>query len=132
MLSTNDNKHLLVLTHGREDGGARATLAFALGVSLQAMGSHVVMYLNSQAAVWAFEWAVQSVDIPGFDSLQTYISLFEESSGDIYVCASCVDSMSTQSTGTLPPSLGPFRHKVTPAGVTTLASLMIERKTISF
>lgn len=124
-------KHLLVLTHGREDGGARATLTFALAVSLQAMGCDVCVYLNSQASIWSFEKPLESVQTPGFDSLLTYISLFEQSGGQIYVCSTCTETL----IGEEPQQrtmFGTIRKEVVPAGVTTLASLMIERKTLSF
>lgn len=57
-------------------GGARATLTFTLAISLQAMGADVAVYLNKHAAIWAFQGVTQSIHIPGFDNLQTYIDLF--------------------------------------------------------
>lgn len=123
-------KHLIVLTHGQEDGGSRATLAFALAVSLQAMGSDVAVYLNAQSAVWAFERPMQSIQIKGFDSLAVYVSLFQESGGLLYVCASCIESL-TSGAAKEEKTLGPFRQGITPAGLTTLASLCLERKCLS-
>lgn len=123
--------HLIVLTHGQEDGGSRATLAFALAVSLQAMGEEVVVFLHAQAAIWAFEAALQSIHIPGFDRLDTYTKLFEEAGGQIYVCASCAE----ETQATLPPhaqhATGALRSCVTQAGLTKLASLLITHKAVS-
>ncbi len=125
------SRHLLVLTHGQEDGGSRATLAFALAVSLQAMGADVVVYLHSHASVWAFEKVSQNIHIPGFDSLGVYIDLFLEAKGTIYACASCVDDINNDPRYVGQYAVGPVRSKVVPAGITTLASLMMERKTVS-
>ena len=125
------SRHLLVLTHGQEDGGSRATLAFALAVSLQAMGAEVVVYLHSHASVWAFEKISQNINIPGFDSLGVYIDLFLESEGTLYACASCVDDINNDPRYTGQYAVGSVRKTVVPAGITTLASLMMERKTIS-
>ena len=126
------SRHAIVLTHGNEDGGARATLAFALAVSLQAMGSEVVVYMNFQAAVWAVKGATESIKIRGFDDLETYIKLFEEAGGKMYVCASCFDHMPrwSKEDGNA-CEIGDIREGVIPAGVTTLASLISERKTVS-
>lgn len=124
-----DSHHLVVLTHGQEDGGGRATLAFALAVSLQAMGGDVCVYLNSHAAIWAYDWLIKRTSIPGFDKLETYVDLFREAEGKIYVCASCIE----QIRATLGEEQKDALTKgITPAGITTLASLMLERKTISF
>ncbi len=128
-----EKKHLIVLTHGQEDGGARATLAFALAVSFQAMGCDVAVYLNFQAAVWAFPNVSASVHIKGFDSLQTYISLFQEGGGKIYICSSCFENIPGWSPDNPEKSgYGPMRPGVIPAGVTTLASLLIERRALTF
>ncbi|MCK6509900.1 DsrE family protein [Myxococcota bacterium] len=122
--------HLIVLTHGQEDGGSRATLAFALAVSLQAMGEEVVVFLHAQAAIWAFESVLQSIHIPGFDRLDIYTKLFEEAGGQIYVCASCAE----ETQAALPPQahqVGGLRSCVTQAGLTKLASLLITHKAVS-
>ncbi|HAA58125.1 MAG TPA: hypothetical protein DCE42_25405 [Myxococcales bacterium] len=126
------HKHILVLTRGQEDGGSRATLAFALAVSLQAMGSEVAIYLNSQSAIWAFNFPVQRVHIQGFDPLENYIDLFQEAGGELFVCATCVDSLTSGYKENVMATLGPFREGVTSAGLTTLASLIMERKCLSF
>lgn len=127
------HKHVLVLTHGQEDGGARATLAFALAVSLQAMGCDVAIYLNFQAAVWAFPNFSQTIEIKGFDKLQTYINLFQEAGGKLYVCSSCFENIPGWSAEQPNNSgYGPLRQGIIPAGVTTLASLLIDRKPLTF
>ncbi len=132
-MSDGYQRHAIVLTHGTEDGGARATLAFALAVSLQAMGSDVVVYMNFQAAGWALKGATQSISIRGFDSLETYMTIFEEGEGKMYVCASCFEHMPLwkQETANDPGSSGALRDGVVPAGVTTLASLLADRRTVS-
>ncbi len=128
-----DKKHLIVITHGQEDGGARATLGFALAVTLQAMGCDVAVYLNFQAAVWAFPNVTESCHIKGFERLQTYISLFQESGGKIYICSSCFENLPRWSSDDVEQSaFGPMNKNVIPAGVTTLAALLIERKTLTF
>jgi predicted peroxiredoxin len=123
------NQHLIVLTHGQEDGGGRATLAFALAVSLQAMGGDVAVYLNAQAAIWAYDWVIKRANIPGFDRLETYVNLYRESGGQIYVCASCVEQITAHLSKQEADDLS---AGVMPAGITTLASLMLDRNTISF
>ncbi len=133
-MTHDQNQHLLVLTHGQEDGGSRATLAFALAVSLQAMGSDVAVYLHEQASLWAFEGASQSIHIPGFDSLQTYIDLFLEGAGTLYVCASCANDLPNKAGGyslSTVSKLGALKPTVIPAGITTLASLLLNRKSVS-
>jgi predicted peroxiredoxin len=124
---TRDTKFMIVLTTGPEDGGARATLAFALAVSLQAMGNDVALYLNNRAAHWAQKNSTEHIQIKGFDSLNTYISHFLEAEGQLYFCASCLEDLP----GGDASLESVMRAGVTPAGVTTLASLMLERKTLS-
>jgi predicted peroxiredoxin len=127
-------KHAIILTHGTEDGGARATLAFALAVSLQAMSCDVVMYMNFQAAAWVVKGATESISIRGFDSLETYMNIFEEGGGKMYVCASCFEHIPRWSgrEGGDACAAGPLRDGVIPAGVTTLASLLADRRSVSF
>lgn len=122
-------RYAIVLTHGPEDGGAHATLAFALAVALQAMGCDVVLYLNGHAAHWARRHAAEQIRIRGFDSLQTYLQSFEEAGGRLYVCSSCFDTMDAP--GCEPGFGGPLRPGVIPAGVTTLAAMLLERRSLS-
>jgi len=134
-MNDGQQKHVIVLTCGTEDGGARATLAMALAVSLQAMGCDVAVYMNFQAAIWALKGATRSIQIPGFDSLETYLKLFEDGGGKVYACASCFEHLAVWnqgediSEGGVPTSA--LRDGVIPAGVTTLASLLAERRAVS-
>lgn len=134
-MNREQQKHVIVLTSGTEDGGARATLAMALAVSLQAMGCDVSVYMNFQAAIWALKGATRSIQIPGFDALETYLKLFEDGGGTLYACASCFEHMplweqreDLRGEATQHPAL---RDGVIPAGVTTLASLLAERRAVS-
>jgi predicted peroxiredoxin len=132
MNDDSQQKHVIVLTAGMEDGGARATLAMALAVSLQAMGCDVAVYMNFQAAIWALRNATSSIHIRGFDSLETYIDLFQESGGKIYVCTSCIEHLPLWSGREGASDFSsPLRDSVIPAGVTTLASLLAERRSVS-
>ena len=129
---TEQSKHLILLTYGQEDGGARATLAFALAVSLQAMNANVAIYLNEQAAIWAFKKATRSISIPGFDSLETYLEIFQEAGGILYACASCTASLAENTESSHPyQGVSALHSGVIPAGIATLASLILDRKVLS-
>jgi predicted peroxiredoxin len=121
---------LIVITTGQEDGGGRATLGYALAVSLQAMGCDVAIYLNFHAAVWALVGTSQHIKIKGFDTLQTYMKIFEEGGGSLFVCSTCLETLPAMRERVGGHSL--LREGATLAGVTTLAALLSERKTISF
>jgi predicted peroxiredoxin len=133
MMEQNSNqqaKHLIVLTQGREDGGARATLSLALAASLLAMGGEVAVYLNFQAVYWGMRGATRNIHIPGFDTLETYLDLYREMGGQMYACAACLEAIADPLSGKT--GLDRLRPGIEVAGITTLATLMRTHHTVTF
>jgi len=124
---------LIVLTEGREDDGKRATLAFALAISLQSMGTDVAIYLDSEAVVWSLQGAARGVTVKGFDTLESYISFFEGAGGQLFVHFGGLCQLDgwSEDKGTH-REYGGLRPRVTRAGVATLASLLLQRSHLAF
>jgi predicted peroxiredoxin len=79
------NGHLVIINAGKEDQGARATLAFGLAISLHSMGSDVSIYLDAAGAIWALEDAITGVAVRGFEPLASYVGIFNELGAQTYV-----------------------------------------------
>ena len=80
---------LIVLTTGKQDRGARATLAFSWACSALALGKKTALFLTMDGTVWALDGAASGVQVQGFEPLDNYIETFRSLGGQILVCAPC-------------------------------------------
>lgn len=80
---------LVVLTTGKQDRGARATLALAWGCASLAMGKRVLLYLTMDGTIWAMQGTSHNVQVDGFEPLSAYLDQFMELGGEMVVCAPC-------------------------------------------
>ncbi len=90
MTATND-RLLIILSTGKQDHGAKATLAFAFACSALSMGSEVALYVTMDGTIWGLKESTRGIQLPGFDSLETYVEQFEELGGKIFVCPPCME-----------------------------------------
>ncbi|MBC8182228.1 DsrE family protein [candidate division KSB1 bacterium] len=82
---------LITLMTGKQDRGARATLAFSWGCASLAMGKEVTIYLTMEGTIWATKGAMKGVKVEGFDSLEDYLEQFLALGGELLVCAPCTE-----------------------------------------
>lgn len=83
------SKLLVILTTGAEDRGARATLAFAMGVTACISGVEVTLFLTMSGAVWSRERSLSRVHVDGFEPLAAYVDQYREAGGKVLVCSPC-------------------------------------------
>ena len=82
---------LIVLTTGKQDRGARATLAFSWACSALALGKRAAMFLTMDGTVWGIEGSAAAVQVQGFEPLGNYIETFRGLGGAVLVCAPCTE-----------------------------------------
>ncbi|VAW15650.1 hypothetical protein MNBD_BACTEROID05-817 [hydrothermal vent metagenome] len=81
--------HLIIITHGVEDGLRQILFAFQYSMSLLNMGIPTSIFLTGLAARWANKNVEHSVQGSDFQSLKGYFERFKEHGGDLYVCRTC-------------------------------------------
>ena len=80
---------MVVLTTGKQDRGARATLAFSWACTALAMGKSVSLFLTMDGTTWAMRDAIAGVQVEGFEPLAEYLEQFVALGGRLMVCAPC-------------------------------------------
>ena len=87
----NTSETLIVLTTGKQDRGARATLALSWACSALAMGKRTSLFMTMDGTVWAMKNAMDGVQVEGFEPLKNYIETFFALDGKLLVCAPCTE-----------------------------------------
>jgi len=82
---------MVVLTTGKQDRGARATLAFSWACIALAMGKRVSLFLTMDGTIWGLRGAMKGVCVEGFEPLAEYMEQFLSLGGTLLVCAPCVE-----------------------------------------
>lgn len=83
--------NLIMLTTGKEDGGAKATVAFAYATTSLSMGIETKIFLTMGGTIWAYLGSGNNVQYAGFEKLSNYIDMFTELGGEILVCSPCTE-----------------------------------------
>jgi predicted peroxiredoxin len=81
--------YAVILASGPEDGGKRATLAFAAACTAQAMDLDTIVFLLGDGAHWAYDGRAERVHAPGFPALADLIDSFVEAGGQLLLCSAC-------------------------------------------
>jgi predicted peroxiredoxin len=79
----------VILASGAEDGGKRATLAFAAACTAQAMELDTIVFLIGDGAHWAYDGSAEQAHAPGFPALAELIDSFIEAGGQLLLCSAC-------------------------------------------
>ncbi|MDJ0763430.1 MAG: DsrE family protein [Myxococcota bacterium] len=80
---------VVILTTGKQDRGARATLAFGWACTALAMGQSVTIFMTMEGTIWALKDATKDVKVEGFEPLDEYLSQFIDLGGELLACAPC-------------------------------------------
>ena len=81
--------YAVILASGPEDGGKRATLAFAAACTAQAMDLDTIVFVLGDGAHWAYDGHAEQVHAPGFPALADLIDSFVEAGGELQLCSAC-------------------------------------------
>ena len=81
--------HVVVLASGPEDGGRRATLAFAAACTALSLDLSAQVFLIGDGSHWAYVGASEGVSQKGFPPLAELMDTFIELGGQISICSSC-------------------------------------------
>lgn len=96
---------MVVLTSGKQDRGARATLAFSWACSALALGKATSLFLTMDGTVWAMKKAADGVQVDGFEQLSNYLETFLSLGGNLLVCAPCTEYYCSMSSEAGPAAL---------------------------
>jgi predicted peroxiredoxin len=83
------DSYAVVLATGPDDGGKRATLAFAAACTAQAMELDTIVFMLGDGAHWAYDGHAEQVHAPGFPALSDLIDWFVEAGGQLLLCSAC-------------------------------------------
>jgi len=81
--------YAIVLVSGPDDGGKRATFAFAAACTAQAMDCDTIVFLLGDGAHWAYDGSADRVHAPGFPALAELMDTFVEGGGHMLLCSAC-------------------------------------------
>jgi predicted peroxiredoxin len=81
--------YAVILASGPEDGGKRATLAFAAACTAQMMDLDTIVFMLGDGAHWAYDGHAEQAHAPGFPALAELIDLFVEAGGQLLLCSAC-------------------------------------------
>ncbi len=121
---------VVALTTGKSDNGKNATLAFSCALSALSLGQEVTVFLTSDGAVWGYEGSASGITVQGFDSLETLISHYIESGGNIMLCSVCHRTCSAGGPGVVPSAQK--IPQVSIGGFTAMVELALQGVCISF
>ena len=131
-MTTPSKQHLIVITHGGEDGGQSAILASKLAISLQAMGVGVHIFLTLSGTRWAMEGSGHGFRLEGEPSLEDYIQTFLSAGGEFMVCAPCVSAYCSLPSLDSSTFEGAMRQRSRYAGLASVAERMMHMEATVF
>jgi predicted peroxiredoxin len=115
--------YAVILASGPEDGGKRATLAFAAACTARAMDLDTIVFLLGDGAHWAYDGHAEQVHAPGFPALADLIDSFVEADGQLLLCSAC-DAICAQP--------GTRRREVRVRGLASLLSHTVGGSAVTF
>lgn len=80
---------VIMLASGPEDGGRRATLAFAAACTALSLDQDAQVFLIGDGSHWAYVGASDGVHQKGFPSLAELIDTFLDLGGEVSICSAC-------------------------------------------
>src|SRR4029450_108169 len=90
--------YAVILASGPEDGGKRATLAFAAACTAQMMDLDTIVFMIGDGAHWAYDRRAEQVHAAGFPALADLLALFVEAGGQLLLCSACAGICALPST----------------------------------
>jgi predicted peroxiredoxin len=80
---------VIMLVSGPEDGGRRATLAFAAACTALSLDLNAQVFLIGDGSHWAYAGASDGVHQKGFPPLAELIDTFLDLGGEVSICSAC-------------------------------------------
>jgi predicted peroxiredoxin len=120
--------YVVMLTSGCNDGGKRATLAFAAACAALSLDLDTHVFLIGDGSHWAYEGNSDPVSEPGFPPLSELMDVFCDLGGEIYICATCDRVCSVPGEG----QRRKRRADIQPRGLASVLSHMIGGTSVTF
>ena len=123
------HRHVVVLATGPEDGGRRATLAFAAACTALTLDLRAQVFLIGDGSHWAYEGASDGVAQKGFPPLGELLDTFIELGGEVSICSACDGVCSLPS----PDGNGRRRRReIQPRGLATVLAHLVGGTSLTF
>jgi len=121
--------YVVMLTSGNQDGGKRATLAFAAACAAISLDLDTHIFLIGDGAHWAYEGNCEPISQQGFPSLINLFDSFIDLGGKVYICSTCDSVCSVPEEG---GQAIKRRDDVQPRGLAAVLSHMVGGGTVTF
>lgn len=128
-MNGHEQKLLVMITTGQDDGGKKATLGFSAACCSAAMGTKTSIFLVGDGAAWGYEGHGTGVHHPGFPPLEDLITDFLDVGGEVLICSAC-DQVCTQPV--LSDGAVQRRHGFSPRGMAAVLSDMEGASSLTF
>jgi len=86
-----EQKHLIIVTHGIDDGIRQMLFALQYGMTLINMNLDVTMFLTGLAVRWSYKELARLRGKGEFVTAMDYLSMFIEGGGKVKVCTTCYE-----------------------------------------
>jgi predicted peroxiredoxin len=121
--------YVVMLTSGGNDGGKRATLAFATACAALSLDLDTLVFLIGDGSHWAYVGNSGPVSEPGFPPLSELMDDFTDLGGEIYICATCERVCTTLGED---GQLSERRPEIQPRGLAAVLSHMVGGTSVTF
>lgn len=120
---------VIMLVSGPEDGGRRATLAFAAACTALSLDLTAQVFLVGDGSHWAYVGASDGVHRQGFPPLRELMDTFLDLGGEVSVCSACDGVCS------LPGTDGEMRRRrmeIQPRGLAAVLARLVGGSSLTF
>lgn len=123
-------KHLIIISHGVEDGLRQILFGFQFALTIANMGVETSLFLTGLASRWAYKGVGTTIQGDEFIALKGYFDSFIEANGKILVCRSCyTEEYNLTDDENVDQTLS---EGVNLVGLSVVAELAMESKVITF
>ncbi len=121
---------VVILTHGKQDNGKAASLAFSCGLSGLTLGMPATIFLTGDGVFWGYNGSAEGITAKGFPNLKALIQQYVDLGGRILLCSACHKACSSAGPAA-PPTSEPL-PSIEMAGFTTMLELAAKGVCVSF
>ena len=126
-----EERNLVIVTHGIDDGVEQMSLALQYGITLVNMNMDVTLFLTGLAVRWSYKEMANLRGKGGFVAAMEYLSMFINGGGVVKVCTTCYEDemLTTHKEGKIADTL---IEGVKFSGLTEIVEMSLDSKVMVF